>query len=251
MVRGLDLFKEHFQEHTDSFVVIGGTACSILLEDAGLTARATDDIDMVLYVERPDSVFGNVFWDFIKKGNYETWQNSPERKNFFRFLKPKDSKFPEKIELLSSKPEGIELRESSRFTPIPFEDEASSLSAILMDDDYYQFLHKGHKVVRDLPVIGAEHLIPLKAKAFLDLTKRKEEGIKINSDDIKKHKTDVFRLYQLLAPADRIELPVSIKADMARFLQTVGKEPFDLKNLKIRTVTFEGASNSLKTIYGL
>ena len=50
-VRGLDRFKEHMVGLEDSYAVIGGTACEVLLEDADLEFRATKDIDMVLLVE--------------------------------------------------------------------------------------------------------------------------------------------------------------------------------------------------------
>jgi hypothetical protein len=29
MVNGLELFKKHFSNHTDQYVLIGGTACTI------------------------------------------------------------------------------------------------------------------------------------------------------------------------------------------------------------------------------
>ena len=35
----------------DNYVIIGGTACDIIIEDAGLTTRVTKDIDMILVVE--------------------------------------------------------------------------------------------------------------------------------------------------------------------------------------------------------
>ncbi len=43
MVRGLDVFREHFAGHADQFVLIGGTAASLALEEAGLDFRATKD----------------------------------------------------------------------------------------------------------------------------------------------------------------------------------------------------------------
>jgi len=35
MVRGLDNFKNYFKDYTDNYVIIGGTACDIIIEDAG------------------------------------------------------------------------------------------------------------------------------------------------------------------------------------------------------------------------
>lgn len=42
-------FKEAFRDYTDCYTLIGGSACFILMDDAGLSFRATHDIDMILY----------------------------------------------------------------------------------------------------------------------------------------------------------------------------------------------------------
>ncbi len=41
MVIGIDRFKDHFREYEDEYILIGGSACDILLSEAGLTFRAT------------------------------------------------------------------------------------------------------------------------------------------------------------------------------------------------------------------
>ena len=55
-------------------------------------------------------------------------------------------------------------------TPIPFDDPVSSLSAILLDETYYAFLKGGVRLVEGISVVGPEHLVPLKARAWLDLS---------------------------------------------------------------------------------
>lgn len=51
MVRGLDVFRNYFQSYPDSYVIIGGTACDIIIDESGLIPRATKDIDIILVVE--------------------------------------------------------------------------------------------------------------------------------------------------------------------------------------------------------
>lgn len=251
MVKGLELFKEHFKDHTDSFVIIGGTACSLLLETAGLDYRVTKDIDIILYVETLKAEFGKVFWDFVKKGGYKNLQKSTSKKIFYRFYDPTDKTYPEMLELFSSQSEGFDLIPGSHLTPIPFDDEASSLSAILLDSDYYPFIQQGQKIMEGLPVLGAEYLIPLKAKAYLDLSQRKEKGEKIDSKNIKKHQNDVFRLFPLLTEETRIELRPSITRDMKSFLQIVQSEEIDLKPFGINNLVLAEFVNNLRNIYGL
>ncbi len=76
-----------------------------------------------------------------------------------------------------------------------------SLSAILLDENYYTALQSAKRDVNGVTIVDETILIPFKAKAFLDLSDRSEKGEKIDSDNIKKHRNDVFRLAQLL-PGD-------------------------------------------------
>ena len=76
MVRGLDVFREYFASHADQFVLIGGTAATLAMEDAGLEFRATKDLDIVLHIEALNTAFGEVFWKFVEEGRYEIRQAS-------------------------------------------------------------------------------------------------------------------------------------------------------------------------------
>ena len=49
-------------------------------------------------------------------------------------------------------------------------------------------------MVDGIPVLSPTCLIPFKAKAWLDLKKRKLNGEQVDSKNIKKHKNDVFDL---------------------------------------------------------
>ena len=51
MVTGLDKFREAFLKYADNYVIIGGTACDIVLRDTDMKPRATSDIDMIVIVE--------------------------------------------------------------------------------------------------------------------------------------------------------------------------------------------------------
>ena len=71
MVRGLDLFQDWFAAFADQYVLIGGTAASLTMEDAGLAFRATKDLDVVLHVEALTPAFGEAFWKFVEASGYE------------------------------------------------------------------------------------------------------------------------------------------------------------------------------------
>jgi hypothetical protein len=221
MVEGLDKFKEYFKDFTNSYVIIGGTACDIIIGAAGLTPRRTKDIDIILIVEALNPEFVSHFWSFIKEAGYEQREKSSEDRKYYRFLKPADPGFPYQVELFSRKPDALDLKGEPHLTPIPVDDDLSSLSAILLNDEYYQFTISHSILEEGLHRANTEALICLKAKAFLDMHARKEKGEELDEKHIRKHKTDVFRLVLLLTPETVLDLPGTIKTDMQEFVNTV------------------------------
>jgi len=98
------------------------------------------------------------------------------------------------------------------------------LSAILLDNDYYDFIRAGRQEIDGLPWVGVAQLIALKARAWLDLTERARRGEQIDSKTIKKHKNDVFRLYQILDPAIDPAAPETVKEDVREFISRMRAE---------------------------
>ena len=251
MVKGLHRFREHFKAFTDRYVLIGGTACDLAFTAAGVPFRATKDLDIVLCVESLDAAFARAFWEFAKQGEYELQESSTGEKRFYRFKKPKQTDFPVMLELFARVPDALGERPGAELTPTPIDEDVSSLSAILLDADYYGWIHAGRRALEGLPTLRPEYLIPLKAKAWLDLRRRAAEGQKIDSADIKKHKNDVFRLFTIISPDVRLSPAVQITTDMQRFFTEVAKEPPDLKSLGVKSRPLESVLEGLRTIYGL
>ena len=102
------------------------------------------------------------------------------------------------IEIFSRNPDFIILEDDAVLTSLLIDDEISSLSAILLNEAYYELLKTGQKMVDGIPVLSPTCLIPFKVKAWLDLKERKLNGDQVDSKNIKKHKNDVFRLALLI-----------------------------------------------------
>lgn len=251
MVVGLDIFGAHFSGYCDRYVLIGGAACSLAMAEAGLGFRATKDLDIVLCVEALDSGFVAAFWEFIHKGGYRYRERSSGRKQYYRFHKPEVSGYPHMLELFARVPDALPPTSTSHLTPIPAGDDLSSLSAILLSDDYYHFLQGGRRETRGLSFVGPEHLLPLKAKAWLDLSERRLQGEDIDSRSLRKHKNDVFRLFPILNPALGGSVPGTIKHDLRKFLVCMETEIIDLKSLGLKSATRESILADLGRIYGL
>ncbi len=127
----------------------------------------------------------------------------------------------------------------------------SSLSAILLDETYYNWIHSGKQDIEGIRIVDAKHLIPLKARAFLDLTQRKNEGSPVDSKSIKKHKNDIFRLYQLLTSESLTHTPPPIKNDLANFLRAMDTEDIPLKALGLTNTSWKKIRQDMVTVYEL
>jgi hypothetical protein len=251
MVKGLEVFREHFRNYADRYLLIGGAACDLAMSAAALPFRATKDLDIVLCVEALDGAFVQAFWEFVRAGGYQNQEKSTGEKQFYRFQKPTRPDFPFMLELFSRQPDVLQVAEGSHLTPLPVEEEASSLSAILLDNDYYNFIRAGRQEIDGVTTVGAAQLIALKARAWIDLTEREARGEKIDSKTIKKHKNDVFRLYQILDPTTDPSAPEAVKKDMSEFIARLSTEEIDLKALGIRTGRRDGILAEIANVYRL
>jgi hypothetical protein len=82
MVRGLDRFREHMRAYVNQYVLIGGAACDLLMEEAGLDFRVTKDLDIVLSVEVLDASFVDAFWRFVRTGKYQAQQGATGERRY-------------------------------------------------------------------------------------------------------------------------------------------------------------------------
>ena len=228
--QGIKYFQGVFSGYEDQYVLIGGTACDIVFESNEASFRATRDLDIVLIVEALTPEFGEKFWEFIVAGKYRNKATNGGKPQFYRFDKPENELFPKMIELFCRT--DFELKEDRGLTPIHINDEVSSLSAILLDDDYYNVLLKGKVIANNFSVLRPEYLILFKAKAYLDLKERKERGEAVDADDIKKHKKDILRISAELMLEKVDNLPSKVKTDIAHFIDTLEENPFDGNSLK-------------------
>ena len=249
-VVGIELFREALKGHEDSYVLIGGSACDLLMEAQGVRFRATKDLDIVALTQGDDVGFARALWSFVKDGGYEPWKGSDEHLHFYRFVEPKIATYPHMIELFARHPEFKLADEESEIAPLPFDEDVSSLSAILLDDDYYQFVLEGLTDIGGITILDAAHLIPLKMKAHIDLKAKHAAGMHVNSADLKKHRKDVFRLLQLISTEERIELTPKLIIDAQSFMETTLEPGFRIDQLSIG-IELEDARNMLKSIYGL
>ncbi len=219
MVRGLEIFRERFRRFEGAFVLIGGAACDQWFADNRLEFRATKDLDMVLIVEILNRDFVAAMRAFIEEGGYEIRQRSSGSPILYRFANPTREDFPFMLELFTRSAEEIELAPGQGIIPVETASGPQSLSAILLNEAYYDLIRTQYQTRDGLGFANATALIPLKAHAWLDLTRRRADGETIDSKDIDKHRSDVFRLAATLPEEPGPELPEPIPTDITAFLR--------------------------------
>lgn len=227
MVVGLERWKEYFKEYEDKYVLIGGAACNIWEEEVNINPRATKDLDVVLIVEALTVDFGKRLWDFIKDANYANRNKGGNtyKHEYYRFMNPKDKSYPKQIELFARNVGILNLPLEAHIEPISIGEDLSSLSAILMDDDYYSYTLDHSISVDGIHLARPEALICLKAKAFVEMLERENNLGNVDSRDIEKHKKDIFRLLAMLPQQSHFDLPNKIRLDIEEFYNKVGELP--------------------------
>ncbi|MBR6491555.1 MAG: hypothetical protein IKT02_04395 [Bacteroidales bacterium] len=171
MVTGIERWKEYFNDYKDKYVLIGGAACNLLEEELDMNPRATKDLDIILVVEAITPDFGFRLWDFIKSANYvgRSRGDNEVKHEYYRFTNPEDKTYPKQIELFARNTGILNLPPDAHIEPISVGEDFSSLSAILMDDDYYAFTIEHSRNIENIHVANPEALICLKAKAYKEM----------------------------------------------------------------------------------
>jgi len=232
-MEGLDKFREAFKDFSDNYVIIGGTACDITMTGTEVHPRATHDIDMIIVVERMTPQYGERFWQFIREAGYRPEKSKAKegespKYEMYRFVDGNPG-FPEMIELLSRHPDALGEPKGLTIEPLPIDGEQSSLSAIIMDDDYYRFTIEHSRLTDDIRHADSAALVALKARAYLNLIQDKQNGKHVNSKDIKKHRSDVLKNVVIMTE-DEIPAPSSIVECVKEFVMSIRSNWEELAN---------------------
>lgn len=134
-------------------------------------------------------------------------------------------------------------------TPIHIDESVVSLSAILLNDVYYDLLISGKEIVDGYSVIDLETAILFKVKAWLDMKERLDRNEHVDSKNVKKHKNDIFRLHANVDPSVKVEVDEEIEKDIRLFVERINHDTPDLKNLGIKEPGFEEIIEILTSIY--
>lgn len=232
-MEGLEIFKEAFEAYSDNYVIIGGTACDVTMQGTVVRPRATHDIDMIVIVENMTPSFAKRFWEFVKEAGYrpekrKQIEGEPAKYELYRFVDGKTG-YPEMIELLSRHPDILGEPSNLVIEPLPIDGDVSSVSAIIMDDDFYHFTIKHSKLTDGVRHADSAALVCLKTRAYLNLLQDKAEGKHVNSKDIKKHRSDVLKNVVIITD-ESISAPMAIVDCVKDFVSSIRADWDTLSN---------------------
>ena len=251
MVIGFDRFREAFLDFAENYIVIGGSACDWLFTSLNAQFRATKDIDLVVVAERMSPAFAAMIWEFVRAGGYSAYERKDGKKCFYRFLNPAAADYPFMLEFFAREPIGFPIDKKTVIVPIPVDDEdISSLSGILMDENYYSFIRSHRIEVEGVSILPAEALLLLKARAWFDLSMRKARGEFVKDKDVRKHRTDILRLQAQIVEGTVVELAEPIKIEMRDFIMAYESLPLDPKTIGVPG-SFDDAVDRIKRVFGV
>lgn len=223
-MEGLAKFREAFAEFSDNYVIIGGSACDIVMSGTVVRPRATHDLDIIVIVENMTAAFGDRFWEFVREAGYRPEKRKCEDGGFpkyelYRFIGGREG-YPEMIELLSRHQNVLGEPTGFVIEPLPIGNDVSSLSAIIMDDVFYQFTISHSRLTDGVRHADPVALIALKTKAYLNLCADRQAGRHVNSKDIRKHRSDVLKNVVIMED-ELIEAPASIVGCIHDFVTSI------------------------------
>ncbi len=223
-VRGLEHFSKFFTGFEDHYVIIGGTAASVLMEEGALDYRGTKDIDLVILSDPSQEIAARII-EYVGLGQYEIKQSSEGKPKYYRFTEPRSDEFPFMLEIFARNAAGLDLEAGQRIVPV-LSDSADRLSAILLDDEYFDLI-KANAIQSSSGYRIINHMgnICMKARAFKELTERKAAGERGDKKEIDKHRNDILKLALHLTTQDNFPLGGRPEVDLKFALTEIRQLP--------------------------
>ncbi len=196
---GLNHFEEYFKDFRESYVVVGGFATLMLLEkQLEGHGKVTQDIDLVLLTTASVEMAQKIK-SYVTEGEYIIQKGQKDNFSYYRFVNPTVENFAKEIELFAVNDLSLVLDEGQRIIPIDPEEGLYSLSAIMLDNEYFEMIKNNIDNSNRVPCTNTLATIMLKISAFYDLKSR-------GDDKWKKHRRDILKLVLLLTGEEHLEL---------------------------------------------
>ncbi|WP_421318376.1 hypothetical protein [Aeromonas veronii] len=228
-MEGEAFLTEYMQKYTDDYILIGGNACALNFKNIGADFRATVDLDIVLITESANDHFYEHLWNYILEHGYEgkVYKGDNTGGSAYRFIQPEENRMPNvpvQIELFSRKPEYFDavLAKKPHITPIKTGQGISNFSAILLDDNVYEFIRSSRTSLERISTVNLECLFGLKSVAWHNNQVLFDEKKINDKSTVLKHPQDMVSIVGVIADPKNTSFPIpifeSLQYSRARFL---------------------------------
>lgn len=249
---GFEHFCTYLQGLEQHCVIIGGGAATILMSDDGLEFRSTKDVDLLI-ISRSDELNSRIC-SYLKNNDYKTREATQNAPRYYRFSNPTSRECPRIIEVFAGNELNLDLADGQHIIPISNTHTTERLSAILLDDEYFELIKQNRFIsAGGVPIINAIANICLKARAHRDLHERRERGdTSIDRRDIQKHLSDIWRLAINLKDSDAVAIdgqPLKDIEAAIRKLEALPKDQFKQVMANNPGMSFEAIMATLKKTF--
>lgn len=211
---GFDHFCNYMAGLEDQFVIIGGSAASVLMEEQELEFRPTKDIDLVILTNTSGELNTRIS-AYVKAGEYSVKEATEGSPRYYRFSSPVGAEYPKIVEVFARNESEIVLDDGQYIIPIA-NDASIKLSAILLDEEYFSLIKANiYRTEQNTPLINSVGNICLKARAHRELIERKKtDDAAVDAKDIKKHRNDILKVALTLVGDERPSIGPTVKTDL-------------------------------------
>lgn len=207
-MHGQDFLSNYLGSYSNDYVLIGGNACVLNFDKLNVEFRATADLDIVLIVDNENGKFYAHLCEYLVGNGYIGGLYKCKENNScaYRFTLKGEQKVerPKIIELFSKKPDYFDVDKSEKLhiTPIETEEGISNLSAILLDDEVYNFVIQHKCKIDNVSTVSLECIFGLKSIAWTNNERLFAEGKVTKEITVYKHPADMVRIASVLPEND-------------------------------------------------
>jgi len=225
-MHGVEIIREYLKNYPNFYVLIGGQACRILFEEKSLPFRTTVDYDIVLIMECASSDALLALKKMLEDGGYKYHKKADGKTCRYRFVEPSTYGFPKIIEIFSHLSD-VSLDLSNPIIPLEMPDDLSDISAILLNQEVYEFIKSNSKDHDGVMIPEALSLIALKAVAWHDNYVKSVNGEPVNKDNIRKHFRDIVRLLQMVNRSETMKISGLIDKALRYLINMIEQQKYD------------------------
>ena len=80
--RGIKHFSNYLENYKSDYVIIGGGAAAVCLEDEGIDFRTTKDIDIVLFINNSDAL-NKKLSEYVSLGGYDDCEKTDKTPTYY------------------------------------------------------------------------------------------------------------------------------------------------------------------------